>query len=139
MKVFDRLKSIVQKLIKMLYTTAINLNIFPARHFGSNVSQATAKRLGQWTTRLYMLLFITIFVILTLYTIARSQALTKTFDRPSYDLYNRLRQKYGYILTCSCASIASTYDQFINIEANFHQVNIHHYHCFSITNFCKHI
>jgi hypothetical protein len=127
MTLFDRLKFIIQELIVLLYTTAINLNIFRVQDFGNNVNRAKAKRLGQWTTRLYILLLIIALVILVLYTIVQPQALTKTFNKPVFDFYNRLRQEYGDALKCSCSSIASIYNQFVNVEPEFHQVST--YHC----------
>ena len=119
MKLSDRLKLIIQKLMVLLYSTAINLNTFPTRHFGSNVNRATAKRLGQWTTRLYILLLIIALVILALYTLVRPQALTKTFDKPSFDVFNRLRQQHGDALKCSCSSVASQYSQLSILNLNF--------------------
>ena len=119
---FDRLKTIILGQATHLYSVLVNLNIFPLRYFGSNVNQMTAKRLGQWTTRLYIVLLVTGFAILVLYTVVQPQALTKTFDRPSFNFYNHLIQDYGDKLTCPCSLIASPYNLYVKIEPVFHEV-----------------
>ncbi|CAF3798193.1 unnamed protein product [Adineta steineri] len=82
----------------------------------------TAKRLGQWTTRLYIILFIVGLFVLLVYTIARRQTVTKTFNQPSFILYNRLHHEHQDKLECSCSFIASKFEQFVEIEAKFHQI-----------------
>ena len=120
--VLIRFKIMVRKCITFLCNSTSDLNIFPARFFGSNTDRATAKRLGQWATRLYIVLFISSLVILALYTFIQSKTLTKTFDKPSFSLYNQLYEEHGNNLKCSCSIIASPYNQFLQIEAVFHQV-----------------
>ena len=110
-------------MIVLLYTTAINLNVFPARQFGSDINRVTAKSLGQWTTRLYIVLLASISLIFVLYTLVQPQASTKTFHQPTFDFYNRLRKEYGVALKCSCSSVASMYDEFVAMEPVFHQVS----------------
>ncbi len=82
----------------------------------------TTKRIGQWSTRLYIVLLIIGLAILALYSVIQPQTLTKNFAKPSLSLYNHLAQQYGDKLKCSCSLIASTYDQFIKIEPVFHEV-----------------
>ncbi|CAF0872322.1 unnamed protein product [Adineta steineri] len=113
---------ISRKLINLVYTQSIGLNIFPLRDFGSSVDQGTAKRLGRWSTRLYIGLLITGLAILALYNLVQPQSLTKTFNRPSFDLYHQLNEHYGDKLKCSCSLIASTYDQFVKIQPLFHEI-----------------
>ena len=128
MKLFDRLKTIIQKLIVLLSTTAINLNMFPASHFGDNVNRATAKRLGQWTTRLYILLLIVTIGILALYTIVQPQTLTIPLNKLDLAAYDRLKRKAGDRLNCPCSSIATPYKNLVAIiSPKFHQVSTYHY------------
>ncbi|CAF1447943.1 unnamed protein product [Rotaria sp. Silwood1] len=96
--------------------------MFLLRDFGSDVDRTIAKYLGKLATRLYIILFIIGLGILTLYTIVRPQTMTKTFDKPSFHLYNQLKQEYVDRLKCSCSVIASKYKQFVHIEAIFHQI-----------------
>ncbi|CAF4216206.1 unnamed protein product, partial [Adineta steineri] len=121
LKWFDQLKLTTRNVVSLVYTESINLNIFPRRKFGNNIDQVTARRLGQWSTRLYIALMITGLAILTLYTVVQPHSLTKSFNQPSFNLYNQLFQKYGDQLKCSCSSIASTYNHFVKIEPVFHE------------------
>lgn len=100
----------------------LNANIFLRRDFGSHKDPQTAKRLGQWTTRLYLALFITGLVVLGFYTIVQPRTLTRTFDKPSCKVYKELFQRYKDKLKCPCSSLASTYGQSVKMEAELHQV-----------------
>ena len=111
-----------RNLTTLVYTKLVHLNIFSLRDFEINTDRMTTQRLGQWATRLYIVLLAIGLVILTLYTIVQPQTLTKTFDRPPLNVYNHLKQEYGDALKCSCSSIASTFNQFVNIEPEFHEV-----------------
>ena len=117
-----RLKLIIQKAIRILYDAIINLNIFPPHTFGNHVDRLTAKYLGKQTTRLFFVSLILTFVFLVIYTLTQQQIITKDFERPSFDTYNQLIEKYGDELKCSCSSIASTYNHFVNIEQIFHPI-----------------
>ncbi|CAF3947844.1 unnamed protein product [Adineta steineri] len=112
----------MRSLIKLLRTTLMGLNIFSLRDMGSNTDSITAKRLGQWATRLYIALFICGLSILTIYTVVQPQVLTKTFNKPSFSIYNDSQKKYGDELKCPCSVIALPYDQFIEIEPVFHEI-----------------
>ena len=112
----------IQNLTKLLRTTLIELNIFASRDLGSDVDRLTAKRYGQWATRLYFVSFISVLVILVFYTMIQPHTLTKSFDVPSLIDYNRLRRTYGDELKCVCSKIASPYNQFVKITPTFHAV-----------------
>ncbi|CAF1425963.1 unnamed protein product, partial [Adineta steineri] len=118
----DRIKIMIRKLIKLLSTTLVELNIFSTRDFGSNTDQITAKRYGRWATRLYIILFLTCLIILIFYTTIRPASLTKTFDQPSFIRYTHLKKTYGNKLICSCSKIASAYDRFVEIKPEFHSI-----------------
>ncbi|UJR20241.1 hypothetical protein I4U23_023372 [Adineta vaga] len=118
----DRIKINLRTLITFLFTTLMNMNMFPLRTFSSHIERTKAKYLGQLATRLYILLLIISFVILTIYTIIQPRILTKTYDKPSLNMYHRLLLNHEDTLQCPCSSISSTYDQFITIEPIFHQV-----------------
>lgn len=119
---FNRLKSTVQQMMVFFYTKLSTLNLFTVQDFGSHVNRITARHLGQWATRLYLILFNIGIAILVLYTIIQPQTLTETFDKPSLNEYNRLKYIHGEKLQCSCSLIASKYNHFIHIEPVFHQV-----------------
>ncbi|CAF1281019.1 unnamed protein product [Adineta steineri] len=81
-----------------------------------------AKRLGQWATRLYIGLLIIGLSIPGLYAIIQSQTLTKTYKDPSFKLYEKLQRDQENALECPCSSIATTYNEFVKIDARFHEV-----------------
>ncbi|UJR17370.1 hypothetical protein I4U23_004265 [Adineta vaga] len=105
LKLFDRLRILIRKLLALF-----------------NTDHSTAKRFGQWATRLYFVIFITTLVVLTIYTIVQPQTITKTFDKPSFILYNRLYQTYKNKLECSCSIISTQYRDFVTIQSEFHQI-----------------
>ncbi|UJR34800.1 hypothetical protein I4U23_027581 [Adineta vaga] len=92
------------------------------RDFGTNKHRMTMKQLGQWSTRLYIILFIGAFIIVTLYEISTPRTITITFNQPSFYLYNDLTYKYDHKLVCTCSSIASTYKKYTTIEPMFHEI-----------------
>ncbi|CAF4184288.1 unnamed protein product, partial [Adineta steineri] len=118
----DRMGIMIRKLIKLLSTKLIELNVFSTRDFGSNTDQITAKRYGRWATRLYIILFLICLIILIFYTTIQPHSLTKTFDQPSFIRYTHLKKTYGNKLKCSCSKIASTYDRFVEIKPEFHSI-----------------
>ncbi|CAF1222349.1 unnamed protein product [Adineta steineri] len=119
---WSRLRAIMQKIVTLLYDNLANLNIFLVRDFGSKVDRITAKRLGQWATLLYIVLFLISMIGLTLYFSMQPKTQTDIFDKPSLDLYERLFQRYGNQLKCSCSSIVSTNGRFVKLEAVFHDI-----------------
>ena len=119
---FAQLKVLVRNLVTLLYTKLINLNAFPLWDFGSHVDRMTAIRLGQWATRLHIILFAIGFAILAVYTVIRPQTLTKTFDKPTFNLYNHLKRHYGDKLECLCSSIASKHNRYVDVKPVFHEV-----------------
>ncbi|CAF1126765.1 unnamed protein product [Adineta steineri] len=88
----------------------------------NNIDRIKAKRLGQWATRLYLVLFAVGLVILTLHTIIRPQEFTKNFDKLTLNFSKQLFQQHKDKLNCPCSSIASPYNQFVNIKARFHEI-----------------
>ena len=121
-KLSKRIRMIIQTLFATIYTKLVDLNLFPLRDFGSTTSAVTAKRLGQFATRLYIVLLTVGLIILVFYTIIQPQLLKKTFNRPSLDLYERLLRDHSQTLECPCSSISLLYDRFITIEPVFHPV-----------------
>ena len=119
---FTRIKIILHDGIKFFSTKLSDLNIFELSEFGSNVDRLTAKSYGRWATRLYFILFLSCFIILTFYTIIQSRTVTRTFTQPSFDLYEELQEIHGNQLKCLCSQIASTYNEFVEITPVFHPV-----------------
>ncbi|CAF1591785.1 unnamed protein product, partial [Adineta steineri] len=88
----------------------------------SSIDRMAAKRLGQWATRLYIVLFLIGLGIPGLYAIIQAQTLTKTYVKPSFKLYEQLQHDHENALECPCSSIATTYNEFVKIDARFHEI-----------------
>ncbi|CAF1624471.1 unnamed protein product, partial [Adineta ricciae] len=119
---FNRIKISIQNGTKFLSTKLLDLNIFASSDFGSNVDPLAAKNYGRWATRLYVILFLSSFIILTFYTIIQSHVVTTTFTQPLFDIYEGLQENYGKQLKCLCSQIASTYNEFVVITPEFHPI-----------------
>ena len=121
----DRIRAGLHKVVKLLYTRLVALNMFPPRNFGSRLNQNKAKRLGQWTTRLYIVLLVASVVIWALQSAIEPRILTKSFTNPTFDEYRSLSRTHGDALLCPCSSISLKYEQFVQINPVFHQVRTH--------------
>ena len=123
LKLAKRIRILSQKLAVVLYAKLLSLNLFTGRTFGSEIDRVRDKRLGQWATRLYIILLMIGLATLIFDTIRQPQVLRKTFNNPSLNVYERLLLDHNGSLTCPCSSISSIYDQCITIEPLFHPVN----------------
>ncbi|UJR34643.1 hypothetical protein I4U23_027420 [Adineta vaga] len=103
------------------YICIFIMNLFTSKK-SKKKQQVTAKYLGQWATRLYIILFFICLTIFFLFIIVQPQVLTKTFDKPSFDFYNSLKQQYDNQLDCSCSNISLVYYGLISIEPLFHEI-----------------
>lgn len=117
-KLLSRVKRVLQSLLKAV----IRLNLFPARVFGSRMDQLTAKHLGQWSTRLYVLVLAIVLTILTFRTLVSPKIFTKTFANPSQHTYKNLITDHRNTLQCPCSRISIPYRRFLQIDAQFHPV-----------------
>ncbi|UJR12441.1 hypothetical protein I4U23_016617 [Adineta vaga] len=120
--VYDRLRQLIQNRLKYMRTILTELNVFYRRDFSSNIDQRTAKYLGQWATRLFLILFSVALIILSLYTMVVSRTVTTIYTKPDLNMYTDLFQRYGSELKCPCSSIAFPYKDFIRVKARFHEV-----------------
>ncbi|UJR38846.1 hypothetical protein I4U23_031511, partial [Adineta vaga] len=121
-KLCIRLKIYFKKLTESAYNHLIQWNIFYLRDFSSQIDRTKAKQLGQWSTRLYLILFLICLTILMFYNFIQHQTFTKIFDTLSPNLTKKLFQNYKNDLKCPCSSIASTYNWSMQIDVEFHQI-----------------
>jgi hypothetical protein len=113
----------VKKILQSLWKIVINLNLFPARVFDSRMERSTAKHLGQWSTRLYIVILATALITLTFRTVVSPKLFTKTYANPSLDAYNNLVNDHATTLQCPCSLSSFPYSRFLQIEARFHPVS----------------
>jgi len=80
-------------------------------------------RINRQTTRVYLVLLITAFFILILYTSLRQVTITAIVKSPSVSEYTELSLQYPLTLQCPCSHIAIKYNKFISqIEPQYHQI-----------------
>ncbi|CAF1215744.1 unnamed protein product [Adineta ricciae] len=118
----DRLRKLIIKLFKSSSNHLTNFNIFYFRDFSNKIDQRTAKQLGRYATRLYLILFIGILLLLTLYNFVEKQKFTKIFENLSLNLTKELFLFYKDDIKCPCSSIASSYNWSVEIDTKFHQI-----------------
>ncbi|CAF1458002.1 unnamed protein product [Adineta ricciae] len=118
----NRIKRFLENLLKLFVKTLFELNIFSSRDFGYDTDRLISIKYGQWATRLYMFSFIFTITILFFYTNIQSRIVTKNFDKPDLNSYEKLRESYGNKLQCLCSKIASTYNDSLKIETRFHPI-----------------
>lgn len=99
-----------------------NLNIFPLQSFGTIIDRDRAKRLGRWTTRLYIILFSSSMIIFALYALIRPEIVADTIRNPSINDYQQFLQRSSSEIDCPCSIISVPYESFLRLEPSFHQV-----------------
>ena len=109
-------------MVKLLCTRLADLNLFPPQHFGSRLDRNKAKHLGQWTTRLYIVLLVASVIILALRSVIEPRIITKSFINPTFDEYHSLSLTHGDALQCPCSFISLVHESFVQINPVFHQV-----------------
>jgi hypothetical protein len=121
-KLSERLKIFARSLVTFFSRQLLDLNIFHVRTFGTDLNQATIKQLGQWSTRLYLVLLITTLASLALRTVIQPETLTKTFLKPSLNFYSALINDHNETLNCPCSLISLPYNEYVQIQPILHQV-----------------
>lgn len=96
----------------------LQLNLFFNR-FKSTEETLSKER---WTTRLYLLIWLIVFIILALQNSFAEQTTTINVSEPDEATYVQLYSSYNTSLQCSCSVLAFTYDSFLKLEARLHQI-----------------
>ncbi|CAF1528502.1 unnamed protein product, partial [Adineta ricciae] len=121
-KLFSQVKTITARLIRLIGSTLINLNFFPRRIFGGRITDRKARYFGQLSTRLYIVLLIVTSGVLAFYYVLQLRTIKITIDRPDIDVYKSLLLEHGDTLQCRCSSVASKYNNFVQIQPIFHPI-----------------
>ncbi|CAF1637182.1 unnamed protein product, partial [Adineta ricciae] len=121
-KLFSRVKTITTRLVRLMGSTLINLNIFPRRIFGGRITDRKARYFGQLSTRLYIVLLIVTSGVLAFYYVLQLRTIKVTIDRPDIDAYKSLLLEHGDTLQCRCSSVSSKYNNFVQIQPIFHPI-----------------
>jgi len=115
------LRERLNALWRLIKTKVLELNMFE-----SEISWEDEQRRHNEiiTTRIYLLFLTSAVGILIVYTIATDQTQTITVNNPSQARFERLVSNPGYLSTldCPCQNISISYDSFMSISPQYHQV-----------------
>ena len=97
----------------------IELNLFPSvpPSYDENIL-----REEHYTTRLYLILFILSFTILTVLTSINPQIIRVTVESPSSKDFIELHEQYPKTLHCPCSQTTIDYQDICRIEPQYHEV-----------------
>ncbi|CAF1129182.1 unnamed protein product [Adineta steineri] len=95
----------------------INLNLFRDR---STNEEKIRKQII--TTRLYIIVFLIILIILVLYTSLNKKSITVELNLLNLNEYTELEMKYKNTLICPCNDISIEYNKFIDIKLIYHEI-----------------
>ena len=95
----------------------VNLNLFQTR-----LANAQEIRRQILTTRLFLILFAVLIIILVTYTSLSVQTKIIIVQQPSLATFEKLQQRYSNTLKCPCKRISIPYGSFLRIVPSFHQV-----------------
>ncbi|CAF1661409.1 unnamed protein product, partial [Adineta ricciae] len=95
----------------------VKLNIFD-----KGTTDEHSKRNEILSTRVYIISLIIILFVLTLITSLQSNLNTITMKNPTEDEYNKLQLKNFDHFQCPCAQISNTYDEFVTIIPEYHEI-----------------
>ena len=110
-------RNIFQKL-KEFPSQLLALNLFYNRHKSSLLTVRNEIR----ATRLYVILFISIFIILLLYNVLEDETVTITIQQPTQTTYEHLYSSFSSSLQCPCSQITLPYRSFVEINTRLHQI-----------------
>ncbi|UJR19158.1 hypothetical protein I4U23_022288 [Adineta vaga] len=95
-----------------------NLNIFDSDINTPGERRDHEHRSNQIATRIFFLILLIILIIVVLFFLLYSQTITITVHNPSKEQFENL----PYNVYCPCSHISMFYEEFVTIEARFHQV-----------------
>ena len=74
-----------------------------------------------WATRIYLLLLIIAFCMLTIHSLILVQGNSRTIQNPSHEQFESLHSKYAPALSCPCSELSVRYSSMITMQPSFHQ------------------
>ncbi len=95
----------------------VELNLFE-----SGSTEIEIIRQERWSSRVNIVLLLTILSGLAIYTGLVYQTTHITVKNPSYDTFTSLQLKYSATLQCPCSNIAIKFNTFTQLQPSYHQV-----------------
>lgn len=96
----------------------VQLNLFFDRRKSSPLTLTDERR----TTRLYLLIWTSVFTILLLYNTVAEETITIQVPNPTEDIFARLYATHSGSLHCPCTPNVISYSHFVNGSAQLHQI-----------------
>ena len=93
------------------------LNLFP-----TGATNADTVQNERWSTRLYIICFLTLLVVFLIFGGLEKQIIIVNVNNPSYANFQELQEEYSDSLKCPCTKVAIQYDTFLQVQPIFHQV-----------------
>lgn len=104
--------------IQQIPLKVIHLNLF----FNASQSTEATARYEKSTTRLYLLIWVIVFLVLVIHNILAEQTITINVSEPDEFTYSQLYTFYNTSLQCLCSTIGFRYVSFVKLEARLHQI-----------------
>jgi hypothetical protein len=95
----------------------VELNLFE-----SGSTEIEVIRYERWSSRINIVLLLTILGGIAIYTGLDKQTAHITVKNPSYDTFLSLQLKYSDALQCRCSNIGIKYNAFVQLQPSYHQV-----------------
>ena len=92
--------------------------------FESGSSEEATIRTQRWSSWIYVVLFLIILSILSVYTAMEDHITTVSIENPSYNVFQSLQQTYPLTLHCPCSVTSNQLSTFVQARVTFHQVMI---------------
>ena len=74
------------------------------------------------STRLFLMSLLISILFLATYTFSILRIKSETVEQPALRQYDQLEKLYSNTLSCRCAKVSISYDEFITITPSYHQV-----------------
>ena len=116
-KIFFLVCARLNQLKTFIKTTIIKLNLFVKQP--SNEQHIRYQRIG---TRLYILIVIIAFIVITVYFLLTKEIYRNTVFNPTESQYVDLQEIYSDSLSCLCTSLSIAHQMFIAIEPLYHPI-----------------
>ncbi len=105
--------------VRELPARLLTLNLFYHQRKSSVLTAQKEVR----ATRMYVLLFCSIFIVLLFYNIlAEETVITVNVPSPTQTTYEQLSSPFGSSLQCPCSQISIPYSSFVELNGTLHQV-----------------
>ena len=105
-------------LIRQVPQQLVQLNFFFRWQKSSPLTLQTERR----TTRLYVIIWVSIFTALFLYNVFAEETTKVTVSQPTETTFSQLYASYNTSLACPCTTVRFSFESFLNLTVRLHQI-----------------